>query len=98
MTPSAAADPPSVDVIRLGSSAVGTSCPTSARRLAVPIQATPGVNHRGRVAGVCPVSISASVTPTSLPGPAFERDPIRPPDPSGHQSIEGAGVATPTFA
>ena len=45
ISPSAAADAPSVVVRKLGSSAVGTSCPTSARRLAPPIPATPRVSH-----------------------------------------------------
>jgi hypothetical protein len=46
INPSAAAGAPNVEVSRLGNNAVGTSCPTSAGRLAVPIRATPGVNHR----------------------------------------------------
>jgi len=42
MRPRAAAGAPRVTVSRLGSRAVGISWPTSARKLAVPIPATPG--------------------------------------------------------
>ena len=47
ISPSAAAGAPRVEVRKLGSSAVGTSCPRSARRLAPPIPATPRVSQGG---------------------------------------------------
>jgi hypothetical protein len=46
MAPSADAGAPSVEVSRLGSSAVGISWPASARKLAVPMPATPGLSQR----------------------------------------------------
>ena len=46
ISPSAAAGAPSVEVRSDGSSAVGTSWPRSARRLAPPIPATPRVSQR----------------------------------------------------
>ena len=48
INPSAAAGAPKVEVTKLGSSDVGTSCPMSARKLAVPIPPTPGVSHGRR--------------------------------------------------
>jgi hypothetical protein len=55
--PRAAAGAPSVAVSRLGSRAVGISCPTAARKLAAPMPATPGR---------CPVvaSLMAAVSPS----------------------------------
>ena len=50
ISPSAAAGAPSVVVTKLGSNAVGTSCPTSVRKLAAPIPPTPGVSHARRAA------------------------------------------------
>jgi len=50
MSPRVDADAPSVVVSRLGSSAVGISWPTSARKLAVPMPATPGPNQASALA------------------------------------------------
>ena len=45
MAPSADAGAPSVEVRRLGGSAVGISWPASAKKLAAPISATPGLSQ-----------------------------------------------------
>src|SRR5204863_5392945 len=45
MSPSAEAGAPNVDVSRLGSRAVGISCPASAKKLAVPIPRTPAFSQ-----------------------------------------------------
>jgi hypothetical protein len=59
MMPRAAAGGRSVEASRVGSSAVGTSWPTSASRLAVPMPATPGLNQP-----LCRVASSCSGTVT----------------------------------
>ena len=59
INPSAAAGAPSVDVSRLGNSAVGTSWPTSDNRLARPMPATPCVSHFG----CSSLLVSVSATP-----------------------------------
>ncbi len=64
ITPSATAGAWRVLVRKLGSSAVGTSCPWSASKLAVPTPRTPGVSHRplvGSAAGVEEVFKAAEV-------------------------------------
>jgi hypothetical protein len=45
ISPNAEAGAPSVEFKRLGNRAVGTSWPTSARKLAAPMPLTPGVSH-----------------------------------------------------
>ena len=69
MTPNAAAGAASTEPRKLGSSAVGISCPMSASRLANPMPRTPGVNH-GRVASTLSVASWSlvGVSPASAPG------------------------------
>ena len=57
--PSAAGDAFSVEVSRLGSSAVGTFMTASARKLAVPMPFTPGVNHPASAPGTASAVIAA---------------------------------------
>lgn len=58
MSPRVDADAPSVVVSRLGSSAVGISWPTSAKKLAVPMPATPGPNQASAVPSALASSLS----------------------------------------
>jgi hypothetical protein len=61
MTPRAEAGAPSVEVNRLGSRAVGISWPTSAKRLALPMPATPGPNHRASTSAASVVATRATL-------------------------------------
>src|SRR5262249_14902787 len=60
----AAAGAPSVEVRRLGSSEVGTSCPRSASRLAAPIARTPGPNQRQSTGSAASSAIRRSLGDT----------------------------------
>lgn len=67
ITPRAAAGARRGEVTRLGSSAVGTSCPTSASRLAAPMPATPGRSHFRMSSPTSAGGTTASLTSGSLP-------------------------------
>src|SRR5207248_1618481 len=68
-----AAEAPNVEVTKLASNEVGTSCPTSARKLAEPIPLTPGVSHGRRPTLSSGGTVALSDRPTEA-GPAAGLD------------------------